>query len=242
MSTRTSAKPLRLARRIASGIRSLRPAASIAIVLALLAGGTALGGTGMAAAAAAAGRALILGRSNAETGTARLSDSSGTPLSLSAPKNKAPLAVNRKIMVKNLNAQYLGGLSASSVKFTGGDGFTAPNADVALEHNTGVQVAGTGPLPAGTYYVTATAMIDLTVGDFEGQCSIFTNHDFAGAAGGGDGTNFVQAAESLTIQLKNGSTLQEYCDVSGTGDGSEAINGSIIAIRILASSGTKPST
>ena len=211
----------------------------IAIAAALLLGAVLLGGTGIAGAAA--GRAFILGRSNAETSTARMSDSRGTPLSLSAARSKAPLAVNRSVMVKNLNAQDVGGLSASSVKLTGGDGIAAPNADIALEHNTNVEVAGTGPLPAGTYYVTATGLIDLTVGDFEGQCSIFKNHGFAGAVGGGDGSNFVQAAESLTVQLTSGSTLQEYCDVDGTGDGSEAIDGSITAIRILASSATLPS-
>src|SRR6202042_1778025 len=158
--------------------RSLSPAAVIALSLAFVFGGVGIAG-------AATGAAMILGRSNNESSTAKLSDSRGTPLSLSAPKTKAPLAVNRSVMVKNLNAQNVGGLSASSVKFTGGDGIAAPNADIALEHATNVQVAGTGPLPAGTYYVTATALIDLTVGDFEGQCSIFKNHGFAGAVGGG---------------------------------------------------------
>ena len=219
---------------------SIRTSATpIAIAAALLLGGTLLAGTGIAGATS--GRAFILGRSNGETAAAKLSDSRGTPLSLSAPRNKAPLAVNRSVMVKNLNAQYVGGLGASSVKFTGGDGIAAPNADIALEHNTNVQVAGTGPLPAGTYYVTATALIDLTVGDFEGQCSIFKNHGFAGAVGGGDGSNFVQAAESAAIELTTGSSLQEYCDVDGTGDGSAAIDGSITAIRILATSATLPS-
>ena len=170
----------------------------------------------------------------------KLADWHGTALSLSAPRNKAPLAVSREVMVKNLNAQFVGGLSASSVKFTGGDGIAPPNSDVALNHSTNVPVAGTGPLPAGIYYVTATALIDLTVGDFAGQCSIFRNGAFAGVVGGGDGTNFVQAAETLTIQLKRADTLQEDCSASGTGDGSEAIDGSIVAIRILASSGAKP--
>jgi hypothetical protein len=231
MSTRTPARPLRPAHRNTA-----------AIAAALLFAGIVIGGTGIAGAAVAASRAFILGRSDTETATAHLSDSRGTPLSLSAARNKAPLAVNRSVMVRNLNTQYVGGLRASSVEFTGGDGIAAPNADVALEHNTNVQVAGTGPLPAGTYYVTATALIDLTTGDFAGQCSIFRDHGFAGVAGGGDGTSFVQAAESLTIQLNSEDTLQEDCDVSGTGDGSEAIDGSITAIRILASSGTRPST
>lgn len=117
MSTRTPARPLRPAHRITA-----------AIAAALLLGGIVLGGTGIASAAVAASRAFILGRSNFESSTAKLSDSRGTPLSLSAPRNKAPLAVNRSVMVKNLNAQYLGGLRASSVEFTGGDGIAAPNA------------------------------------------------------------------------------------------------------------------
>lgn len=238
MSTQIFAKPLRLARGIGSAIRSLHPAASVAVAAVVFLGGAAIGGP--AIAGAAAGRAFIVGRSNSETVTARLSDSRGTPLSVSASRNKAPLAVNRRVMVKNLNTQFVGGLSASSVKFTGGDGIAAPNADVALNHSTNVPVAGTGPLPGGIYYVTATALIDLTVGDFAGQCSIFRNGAFAGVAGGGDGSNFVQAAETLTIQLKRADTLQEDCSVSGTGDGSEAIDGSILAIRILASSGAKP--
>lgn len=237
MSTKTHAKPFRLAHHLASTVarRALRHRLPSCWRCSSAAQSLAASGAG-----AATGHAFILGRTNAETSTAKLSDSRGAPLSLTAPENKAPLIVNRSVMVKNLNAQYLGGLSASSVKFTGGDGFVAPNADVALEHNTNLPVAGTGPLPAGIYYVTATALIDLTAGDFAGECSIFRNHGFAGGIGGGDGTQFVQAVESLTVELKSGSTLQESCDVSGTGDGSEAIDGSTIAIRILASSGTKP--
>lgn len=238
MSTQISAKPFRLAHGIGSAFRSLHPAASVAVAAAVFLGGAVVGGP--AIAGAAAGRAFILGRSNTETSSAKLADWHGTALSLSAPRNKAPLAVSREVMVKNLNAQFVGGLSASSVKFTGGDGIAPPNSDVALNHSTNVPVAGTGPLPAGIYYVTATALIDLTVGDFAGQCSIFRNGAFAGVVGGGDGTNFVQAAETLTIQLKRADTLQEDCSASGTGDGSEAIDGSFVAIRILASSGAKP--
>jgi hypothetical protein len=92
----------RLRHHFATAVSSLSSAAVVVAVLALLFGGAGIAG-------AATGAAFMLGRSNSETSTAKLSDSRGTPLSLSAPKNTAPLAVNRSAMVKNLNAQYLGG-------------------------------------------------------------------------------------------------------------------------------------
>src|SRR5215475_8898847 len=82
-------------RRALSAIRSLRPATMIAVVVAL-----ALGGTGIAGAAT--GRFFLLGQANTEKATATLTNSKGTPLSLSAPVNKAPLKVNRKALVTNL--------------------------------------------------------------------------------------------------------------------------------------------
>jgi hypothetical protein len=88
--------------------RAVSPAAVIVVTMALILGGAGLAG-------AATGGAFLLGRSNTETSTATLSSSRWTPLSLSAPRNKTPLAVNRGVMVKNLNAQYLGGLSASAL-------------------------------------------------------------------------------------------------------------------------------
>jgi hypothetical protein len=208
----------------------LQPAAILAATAGLVLAGTSLAG-------AINGRALLLGRGNAETRTAALSNSRGTPLSLSAPKNRAPLAVNRKVMVKNLNAQDVGGLSASSLKVSGGTGFAAPNADIALAHDSYRVVAKTGRLPAGTYFVTATALIDLTVGDYQGQCALYDPGYVGGDIGGGDGSNFIQAAESMTIRVTSGTVLSENCDVDGTGDGSEVTSAGITAIRILSSSG-----
>lgn len=131
-------------------MRGVSPAAIIAAV-AIVAGSLAVSAS---VAGASNGRGLVLGRSNGETSSAGLSDSRGTtPLSLSAPKNKAPLAVSRDVMVGNLNAQYVGGLSAGSLKLTGGYGYSPPNADIAMAHNSGRVVAETGRLPAGTYYV-----------------------------------------------------------------------------------------
>jgi len=53
---------------------------------------------------AAGGGTLILGKANKETSTASLSSSKEAPLSLVAGSGTAPLAVNRKVMAKNLNA------------------------------------------------------------------------------------------------------------------------------------------
>jgi hypothetical protein len=112
--------PLRWGRHCLSAMRSLSPAAVIAVTLALLVGGAGF-------ADAATGGTFILGKANYESSTARLSNSKGTPLSLSAPANVAPLEVNGSAMVANLNANYLGGLSASDIQATGGDGFTLGN-------------------------------------------------------------------------------------------------------------------
>lgn len=214
---------------------TVRPATAAALALAVIFGGAGLAG-------ASNGGALTLGRSSQESSTASLASSRGTPLSLSAPKGKAPLAVNRNAEVRNLNSQYLGGLSAASLKLTGGDGFTVPNADIALSHDTYTGVARTGSLPTGIYYVRGSALIDLTVGDTAGFCSIQKNGsdltDFGD--GGGDGENYVQAAETAIIRLSSPGYIQESCIAEGSGSGTEVINAGLVAIRIVASSGTPP--
>jgi hypothetical protein len=84
---------------------------SHATVVAYLALFVALGGT----AAAATGGTFVLGGANAESTEASLSNSTGTPLALNAPSGHAPLAVNRTVQVNNLNAQYLGGRTATQL-------------------------------------------------------------------------------------------------------------------------------
>src|SRR4029077_20228686 len=212
--------------------RSLIPAV-IALSLALV-----LGGVGMAGAAT--GAAFILGRSNSETSTAKLSDSRGTPLSLSAPKNKAPLAVNRSVMVKNLNAQYLGGLSAASLKPTGGDGFDGSN--ISIASNAFTQVATTGPLAAGTYFVTATAQVHVRATNTGALCVLTLNNDTNHPLqeGGETGGSFVQAAETVAVSVPSKDTVQEWCTVQGTGVASVLQLAGITAIRVLSTSGTKP--
>jgi hypothetical protein len=76
----------------------------------------------------------------------------------SAPSGAAPLAVNSKTVVRNLNAAYVGGLSAGSLQATGGDGFTRPGTGTPIGITT-ERIVGMGPLPVGTYYVTGTALL-----------------------------------------------------------------------------------
>jgi hypothetical protein len=212
-------------------VRGPSPAAIIAAVV-IVAGSVAAGASvaGAVVASTGNGRGLILGRSNGETSPAGLSDSRGTALSLSAPKNKAPLAVNRSAMVPSLNVQYVGGLSAGTIKLSGGSGYSPPNSDIALAHNSGRVVAKTGKLPAGTYLVTATALIDVSPGDYQGECGVY-DPGYAGGEGGSEGPGYVQAAEDITVRLTASGVIEEECFVSGTGDGSEAIDGGITAIR-----------
>jgi hypothetical protein len=236
ISRATAAAPLRLVCRGSSAIRSVRPASLLVITLALIFGGTGL-------ASAATGGTFVLGRGNSEATTAKLTNSRGTPLALSAPKGKPPLAVNRSAVVGNLNANYVGGLSAASLKATGGDGFTDAQADKALDHDTFTTITSTGRLPAGAYYVTATALISLTSGDTGASCQI--TRDNTGqfvATGGSSSSGEVQAVETGVVQLAANGVLTESCIAIGSGaSGTEAIDGGITAIRILSSSGAKPS-
>ncbi len=219
-------------RRVARALRSLHPAAASALTLALIIGGAGL-------ADAATGGTFILGKANKETSTASLSSSKRTPLSLAAPPGSAPLAVNRTVMVKNLNADYLGGLSSAQLKATGGDGIRSTSITIGP---TQVKVAATGALPAGTYYVTATAWVDLLAGDNYGLCYIARGSaPFAQLATGGGNSpgGHLQAAETLAVAVKAGDSLQEWCYAGGS-NGSVVINAGITAIRILSSSGTPP--
>lgn len=209
----------------------------------VLTAGVLLGGFGIADAAT--GGAFILGRGNSEAATSALSSSRGTPLSLSAPKGKAPLAVNRNVEVRNLNAEYVGGLSASAIRPSGGDDFAIPGSNIDLPPLADASVAVTGRLAAGTYYVTATAELALATGDPFGSCVVTLNNDLnhplqMGAQSGGPK---VTVAETLAVSVPRNGRLQEYCGISGSASGSVAINAGLTAIRILSSSGAaaKPS-
>jgi hypothetical protein len=210
-------------------MRALSP---VAIALTL---GVVLGGAGLADAAT--GGNFILGKINHETSEASLNSSKGTPLSLSAPGNHAPLSVNQRVMVKNLNAQFVGGQSASALQSNGGDGFTLPGTDTALT-STFSEVVSTGELQAGTYYVTGTALIDTN--SSWGFCVLVKASATGTAlAWGGEyiSAGYVTASETLAVKMAKFDELQEWCEVGTTGF---AYNAGVTAIRISSSSGTAP--
>jgi len=218
-------------RGLPSLLRSVSPAV-VAVTVSLL-----IGEAGFADAAT--GGSFILGKANTETSTASLSDAKGTPLVLSAPAGKAPLAVNRNVMVKNLNAQYLGGLTATRLAATGGEGFTEPNTAPAPISSAGpTVVASTGKLPAGTYYVTATAFLSIADGDGPAVCWIAkaTAPGLSYNAGGfGQQGGEFTAAETAAVKVTAGDALEELCRTYGKNDG-QAINAGMVAIRVLSSS------
>ena len=174
------------------GTTTRRPGPFFVLVLALAVLFGVIGWASRSGAASAArtatGGTFILGKANSESGTASLNSSRGTPLALNAPANTAPLAVSRQTMVKNLNAQFVGGLSAASLKPAGGDGYKLPDSDISLPALATAEVASTGKLTAGIYYVTATTEAKLAAGDSGMLCVITigndTNHPVA--EGGGD--------------------------------------------------------
>jgi len=224
-------------RRVLRSLGSLSPAAASALTLALVIGGAGI-------ADAATGGNFILGKANYESSKASLSNAKGTPLALSAPPGTAPLAVNRSAMVRNLNANYVGGLPATALKATGGDGIG--RIAIALG-GTQKEVVSTGALPAGVYYVTATAWLEVAAGDGYGLCYLARGSaPFVQlATGGGNWPSaatpggHLQAAETLAVRVKAGDRLGEWCYAGGS-SGSSALNAGITAIRILASSGAPP--
>jgi hypothetical protein len=219
---------IRLVRR---AIGSASPVAMVAVVLALIFGG-------VGAASAATGRAFILGRANTETTTAKLSDARGTPLSLAAPKGKPPLTVNRTAQVKNLNVEYVGGLSAASAQPAGGAGSLS---NLTIDPDSSLTVAATGALGAGTYYVTATADMNTNASGATGAlCHLIANDDASDPLqfGGGSGQQ-VTAAETMAVTVRSHEVVNEVCSPTGTG-GLTVVDASIVAIRVLSSSGTAP--
>jgi len=215
--------PRRPAGRARAALRSLSPSA-IAVTFALVFGGAGF-------ADAANGGNFLLGKANTETATATLSNTKGIPLSLSAPAHKAPLTVNQQTMVKNLNAQFTGGFTASELETTGREDVTGPGTSAPVD-STGEVVATTGPLPAGTYYITATALVHVAAGDGDGFCYIRktpqnTNLNEGGATQEGD----IQAAETAAATIPAGDAFEEVCFTGGL-NGSDAFDAGIIAIRI----------
>jgi hypothetical protein len=217
-------------RRGGRALRSVGPA-TVAVTVALI-----IGAAGFADAAT--GGDFLLGRNNTDNATSILRDSTGIPLALSAPAGKSPLSVTNSTQVNRLNAQYVGGDSASQLQSTGGVGITAAAAHIALPLDTYVSVASTGPLPAGIYYASATADLQGSAGT--DYCKIIGS---AGSVptdwGGGNSTGFTQSAETTVATVPANTVLTETC--YGESSDQYAYDAAIMAIRITASSaGTEP--
>jgi hypothetical protein len=217
----------RCGRACLGAVRSLSPAA-VAVTLAL-----AVGGAGIADAAT--GGAFLLGRTNRETSPATLANTRGTPLALSAPPGRAPLAVNRRAMVQNLNAQFVGGLGAAQLESAGGFGVER---GVPLT-TTAASVVQTGALRGGVYYVNASAFMSVGTGGQGAFCWIQvlggSSPDYQSATTGeGD----VSAAETSAVLVPSGGRVQEWCGVfhDSSSPGSRVQQAEITAIRILSSS------
>jgi hypothetical protein len=213
----------RVLRRGLGAVRSVGPA-TVAVALSLI-----IGAAGFADAAT--GGTFILGRSNAEQATATLSDSKGTPLLLQAPAGKAPLAVNRSVQVRNLNAEYVGGKTAAQLESNGGAGMTITNEGIPLSPQQ-IQIVSTGPLPAGTYAVTATAFMD-ALGD-QAICYLSAtggggNASTALSYGGGTSTGLVQATETAVVTVAAKAIVSEWCYGS---TGQSVLNAGVTATRV----------
>lgn len=86
-----------------------------ASVTTLAAAAILVGGANLATYAAS-GHPLILGHSNSATGTTSLKNiGRGPALNLNSAKSSPPLVVNSSKMVKNLNANQVGGLTAAQL-------------------------------------------------------------------------------------------------------------------------------
>jgi hypothetical protein len=192
---------------------------------------------GLGVATAANGGSLVLGQHNTATSTTTLKTSDGTPLSLVGKKSKAPLKVNSSKQVKHLNASLLGGLSAAEVSAgsaakTGTDEKTG--ATLSDDPDDATLVARTAKLAKGTYYVSASALLDgPSSTDGGGFCFVSdsaNNTDAALQFGGGGFSGFLQATETVAVKLATSHTISEFC--YGNDTGATVYNAGILATRI----------
>lgn len=95
---------------------------------------------------AANGGSWLLGRSNYESATTKVTNSSGTPLSLVAKSGYAPLTVNSSKTVTNLSADRLDGYSAGSFAMRSGKTGT-------IVHDGYFDAVG-AKCPSGTVFVS----------------------------------------------------------------------------------------
>jgi hypothetical protein len=194
-------------------------------------------------ATAANGGSLLLGRANHATSTTTLTNSTGTALSLVAGNGKPPLRVNSKTLVKNLNAERLDGLTASSFGATASVGESngtiaegVPSTVTDLPAPTGsgttfayrpVLLAATNTLPTGVYVANATAL------GYGSLCWINTTATFGHEDfGDSSSTSFTSVSVSGVFRLKTASRLRLYCAGTNSANGGAVVDQTLTAIHL----------
>lgn len=95
-------------------------------------------------------------------------------------------------------------------------------------------------MPAGTYYVTASAEVFVAMADFAGVCWISNASSSqtpiqSSGLYSSSGRAF-EAVEMAEVTVTQGTSLEQWCQVGGNNNGSAARAPAIMAIRILSSS------
>jgi hypothetical protein len=113
-------------------------------------------GTGAGAAA----KSVLLGSRNTATTTTTIADAKGTPLALTSPSNRAPLAVNSRTKVTNLNADSVDGYDSSVfARAAGKTGFVlAPDVNTAAVCPAGTVLTGGAGFSEDTTVTPATPL------------------------------------------------------------------------------------
>jgi hypothetical protein len=200
--------------------------------------GLVVGGIGVAAASS--GGVFILGEHNAATSVTTLSNSKGSALALKSKHGTAPLTVNSSKEVKHLNAAMVGGSTASSLKSTGSSAATNfPLGTVGAINTEPTAVAATAKLKKGTYYVTATATLDVPT-DAGGYCTVLTTSpgttDTQSFHSASTQTGLDSLSDTRPVTVSPGQKITEYCWIGGGSPSpSVADAAGITAIRVAAS-------
>jgi hypothetical protein len=208
---------------------------------------------GLGVATAANGGSLMIGHRNSATKTTTLTDRKGTPLTLVGKKSKPPLKVNSSKLVKKLNSAEVGGLTSGELS-TGSaaqhlldvskvinatvTGLKLPVGESSGSATTSFPISAveTAPLPAGTYFATATAVGVATNGAL---CFLGTSEDFPAGAHAygtiGDAGNLAEATESQSFVVLKGQRIHEWCvntDTTSTDGPAIVVGYTINAVRI----------
>jgi hypothetical protein len=211
-------------------------------VLALLGATTVLVLAANSVALATTGHAFLLGSSNsANTITALTRTTSGTALKVTTRSaSNAPLAVNGKGKVTNLNADLVDGYDSSTMR-NRTYAFTVPV-------NAGVSgFAATAPLPAGTYTFGYAAFLNTTGTTGTSSCQVrlvhgSTNTFFGISESTESGPNnpSLTASGELTVHTGDAVTFECFAPTNFTSFQTIPIQIAFTSTTLAASSAISP--